>query len=48
VFGVELAEKFNGDMRSYLKHLTKKYPFLWGTKFNRGSNCYYLLVYRIK
>jgi predicted aminopeptidase len=28
VFGVELAEKFNGDMRSYLKHLTKKYPFL--------------------
>lgn len=48
VFGVELAEKFKGDMRSYLKHLTKKYPFLWGTKFNRGSNCYYLLVYRIK
>lgn len=31
VFGVELAEKFNGDMRSYLKHLTNKYPFLWGT-----------------
>lgn len=28
VFGVELAEKFNGDMRSYLKHLTNKYPFL--------------------
>jgi predicted aminopeptidase len=28
VFGVELAEKFKGDMRSYLKHLTKKYPFL--------------------
>lgn len=28
VFGVELAEKFNGDMRSYIKHLTNKYPFL--------------------
>lgn len=28
VFGVELAEKFKGDMRSYIKHLTKKYPFL--------------------
>lgn len=28
VFGVELDEKFGGDMRAYIKHLTNKYPFL--------------------
>lgn len=28
VFGVELTEKFNGDMRYYIKYLTKKHPFL--------------------
>lgn len=28
VFGVELAEKFKGDMRAYIRYLTGKYPFL--------------------
>ena len=28
VFGVELAEKFNGDMRSYIQYLSERYSFL--------------------
>lgn len=28
VFGVELHEKFGGDVRAYIKHLTDKHPFL--------------------
>ncbi|MFM8911978.1 MAG: aminopeptidase [Flammeovirgaceae bacterium] len=28
VFGVELNDKFKGDMRAYIRYLTEKYPFL--------------------